>query len=205
MPRFPRILVTTVLSLVAGFDVQAATQQGSNAVVEEFFWYGCPHCGRLEPKLDTMLAARGGTVRVVRVPVARTMISRAHQRMYFALKQLGAEQRVHVAIREAITSGNTLLLTESAQATFLSARGVDPAAYRAAYESADVSHACEVADSEASAHGITAIPALVIRAQVVDPATVVSQARAKGKDLTGEDEVLGAMVSNVSAQLSDVQ
>ena len=46
-----------------------ATETGDKIEVLELFWYGCPHCYHLEPKLKSWLEAKPDYVEFRRMPV----------------------------------------------------------------------------------------------------------------------------------------
>ncbi len=44
------------------------TSSGDKVVVEEFFWYGCPHCSTFEPYLKAWEKTKPADVEFARVP-----------------------------------------------------------------------------------------------------------------------------------------
>jgi thiol:disulfide interchange protein DsbA len=190
--------------LLASLVAPAAIAQPTRATVEitEYFWYGCPHCARLEPKLQDMLARRGRANRFTRIPLNRNVFMAAHQRMFFALGRIGREHDLTPAVQDAIVSGHALLLTESSQAEFLSSHGVSESSYRAAYEAQSVSEACANADRAAHRLGIEHVPVLVIDgSKSVSPEAIVKAMAAKGESGFGEQAVLDAMIVEVDREI----
>jgi thiol:disulfide interchange protein DsbA len=70
--------------------------QGDKILVEEFFWYGCPHCYHFEPQVKQYLKTLPSNVRFVRIPVpGGSWVPQAQA--YYAFEQLGVLDKVHSA------------------------------------------------------------------------------------------------------------
>ena len=103
--------------------------------VTEFFWYGCPHCNAFNPVLEAWLQRQGSDVVFNRVPVAFDDRFVPHSKMYHALDELGLARKLTPAVFHEIHENHDYLLTEQSQVDFFTKLGVDPAKYKAAYES----------------------------------------------------------------------
>jgi thiol:disulfide interchange protein DsbA len=57
--------------------------------VIEFYWYGCPHCYHLEPKLSAWLAKLPKDVAFRRIPAVWNPRMEAHAKLFHALESLG--------------------------------------------------------------------------------------------------------------------
>jgi protein dithiol oxidoreductase (disulfide-forming) len=137
--------------------------------VMEVFWLGCPHCYALEPSVLAWLKSKPDYVSFVRVPVMWGPVHRAHARLFYTLEQLGRNDLVERAFDEihqyALSAqgqqsdlvqqhsalvGQNDEMTFQAQLDFAKANGVDPEAFRKAYNSAavnaDLQHAQEITD-----------------------------------------------------------
>ncbi|MDH3670072.1 MAG: thiol:disulfide interchange protein DsbA/DsbL [Gammaproteobacteria bacterium] len=129
--------------------------------VREFFWYGCPHCYRLEPYLDAWLEKRPPDVTYVRTPgVAKSWI--AHAKAYYAFEALGITDKVHRPFFDAIHKGGQKLTDESSIKTFLANYGVDGESFRKAFNSFGVRTQVEKAKQLNFRYGVESVPSVTI-------------------------------------------
>ena len=70
--------------------------------VEEFFWYGCPHCYVLEPYIQSWLTDKPPYIEFKRVPIMFGEVHRAHARLFYTLQALGKVDELH-STKAAIT------------------------------------------------------------------------------------------------------
>jgi protein dithiol oxidoreductase (disulfide-forming) len=131
--------------------------------VIEFFWYGCPHCNDFNPTLEAWLQHLGPDVVFKRVPVAFDDRFVPHSKMFHALDALGLAGKLTPAVFHEIHANHDYLLTEDAQVAFLSKLGVDPAKYKAAYESFSTSTALKQDTEMLASYKIDAVPTLVVQ------------------------------------------
>jgi thiol:disulfide interchange protein DsbA len=69
--------------------------------VVEVFWYGCPHCFRLESQLRRWIARQPADVRIRRLPAVLTESWRPAARLHYTLESLGRLDSLHAAVFEA--------------------------------------------------------------------------------------------------------
>lgn len=87
----------------AGNLISHADEYAGKVVV--FFWYGCPHCYRLESELrsskfDTAMSDFGYDV--IRIPAPLNSSWERHARLFYALENAGATHTDHFRIMGAI-------------------------------------------------------------------------------------------------------
>ena len=132
--------------------------------VLEFFWYGCPHCSAFEPTLDAWQKTLAADVAFRRIPVAFSEEPfGAHQRIYFALDNLGLVNSMHRKVFYAIHNDRMRLAKTDEIAAFMAKNGVDPAKFLEAYESFSVQTKAAQARKLAQAYKIDAVPALGVQ------------------------------------------
>lgn len=163
---------------VAGVDyIPVKTPQPTSAgpgkiEVTEFFWYGCPHCNRLEARLETWVKKQGKDVVFKRVPVAFDDRFEPHTRMFFALVALGREADMTPKVFHAIHEENNYLMTPQAQADFMAKNGIDPKKYLDAYNSFSTASNVKIANKTWNDYGINGVPTIAINGKyMVSPAT----------------------------------
>ena len=59
--------------------------------VREFFWYGCPHCFKLEPHMQTWLKKIPSDVYFLRTPAAMNKVWEQGARGYYVSEALGVK------------------------------------------------------------------------------------------------------------------
>lgn len=132
--------------------------------VLEFFWYGCPHCNAFEPTLDAWQKTLPADVAFRRIPVAFSEEPfGAHQRIYFALDNLGLVNSMHRKVFYAIHNDRMRLAKADEIAAFMAKNGIDSARFLEAYDSFSVQTKAAQARQLSQAYKIDAVPALGVQ------------------------------------------
>ena len=129
----------------------------------EFFWYGCPHCNTFEPLLESWLKRLPPDVSFRQVHVGFGAPHQTHQRLYYALEELGLLGSLHRKVFATIHQQNKRLLSDGEISEFASANGVDPAKLLAAMKSFGVNTKSTRARQLAEGYKIDGVPALGIQ------------------------------------------
>ena len=178
-----------------GYGVIAdATPPAATTPVEvvDYFFYDCPHCNDFNRPLEAWIAHEGGRIHVRRVPVGNAPVLMRHQRLYYALDQLGQAERLRDAIYSAIHEKGEKLETDDQIVQWVSARGVDATAFRSAYASAEVTARVAAGQAELARANIGTVPSVVIGGEwVVSPTTA-----------GGLTQALGVMTGRVGATIA---
>ena len=148
------------LSTPAPVSLPAA---GKKIDLIEFFWYGCPHCNSFEPLLESWTRRLPGDVSFRQVPVGFAVPHQTHQRLYYALEELGLLPTLHRKVFAAIHQQNKRLLSDDDIAAFISANGADAAKVVATMKSFSVSTKSTRARQLAESYKIDGVPALGIQ------------------------------------------
>lgn len=135
----------------------------SEVVVQELFWYGCGHCYHFEPALNAWLAKKPANVRFERVAVALNPGWVPLSKAYYALRQLGADERLHTALFDAVHKEHRPLGTAEQIADFVAGLGVDRAAFLKAFNGFAVDAEVRKAQQLARQYDITGVPAMVVQ------------------------------------------
>jgi thiol:disulfide interchange protein DsbA len=149
----------------AGKDYTAvATPQpvdGNKILVEEFFWYGCPHCNSLEPYINAYLKKLPANATFARVPVpGPSWIVQAQA--YYAFEQLGAVNKVHSDFFDSWHNKGKPLVDEASIADFAAQHGVNKDQFLAAYHSFGVKTQTERARQRFMAYRLDGVPTLIV-------------------------------------------
>ncbi|MDM7322175.1 MAG: thiol:disulfide interchange protein DsbA/DsbL [Gammaproteobacteria bacterium] len=132
-------------------------------VVQELFWYGCGHCYYFDPTLNAWLAKKPANVRFERVAVALNPGWVPLSKAYYALRQLGADERLHTALFDAVHKERRPLNTPEQIADFVASHGVDRESFLKAFNGFAVDAEVRKAQQLARQYGITGVPAMVVQ------------------------------------------
>ncbi len=132
--------------------------------VEEFFWYACPHCFRMESLLASWVPALPADVHFVRVP---DNLGRPegiiHQRAFYAAENLGVESRIHLPLMTALVVLHEPLNTPGALANFFETEAhVSRADFNSQFASFIVDGEVRSATLLSFVYGVTGVPSVVV-------------------------------------------
>lgn len=143
--------------------------------VNEVFWYGCPHCYKLEDPLNAWVAQLPDDVTFQRIPATMGDTWTAHARAFYAARQLGILDKVHEDFFDAIHQKGKHLTDPDEIAEFFSQYGVTKQAALDAIDSFGVKSEINQAHAKMRAYQLMGVPALVVDGHyVVTPQTAGS-------------------------------
>lgn len=159
----------------AGKDYRVLMSKGTvdkpNQIeVREFFWYGCPHCFRLDPFITTWLKTKPADVNFVRTPAALNPVWEQNARGYYAVELLGKEtETIHHALFSAIHDPlqPKQIFDQASLAAFYSTQGVDASKFNGLYNSFAVSGKVAESKKLAMQYQLEGVPALVVNGKYV--------------------------------------
>jgi thiol:disulfide interchange protein DsbA len=127
--------------------------------VIEFFWYACPHCNKLEPRLEEWMKKLPPDVVFKRVPVAFRDDFVPQQRLYYALEAMGKVDELHAKVFQAIHVNHELLNREDLILPWVAKQGLDPAKFKELYNSFSISSKSRRAAQLQDAYKVQGVPA----------------------------------------------
>ncbi|MGQ9831172.1 MAG: thiol:disulfide interchange protein DsbA/DsbL [Thermochromatium sp.] len=131
--------------------------------VLEFFSYGCPHCGSLNPLLKQWATTLPEDVVLKRVPVTFGRQAWANlARLFYALESLNALERLDQAVFTALHEQRVKLYTEQAILDWLADKAIDIQHFKDAFHSFDVQTKLGRADYLAERYQIDAVPTIAV-------------------------------------------
>lgn len=137
------------------------TRDANQIEVVEFFAYSCEHCFLFEPVLEAWHKRLPAGVTLRRVPVAfREVPFAMHQKLFFAIEQLGLVERLHGKVFTAIHMGKQRLDKPEGIAEFAKKNGVDPSRLMDAANSFAVAAKAKQANALATGYGVQGTPSL---------------------------------------------
>jgi thiol:disulfide interchange protein DsbA len=162
--------------------------------VVEVFWYACPHCFMLEPKLEGWAhTGKPAYVDLVLLPAMWNNVLKTHARVFYTMQLLG-KQNLHSEIwREINMKGNRLDTPEAIEAFFTS-RGVSQADFQKAFQGFAIDSKLMRAEDLNRRYKITGTPTIVVNGKYV---TDVSMAGGEDKLF----EVINALAAREKAAM----
>jgi len=130
--------------------------------VLEIFWYGCPHCFRLEPLTQAWKKNIPADVDFSFMPAVFGRSWDAHARAYYVSELLGITEKTHVAIFDGIHVEKRRLNSKDTLAKFFEQYGVSKATFEKQYNSFAVNSRLTQADAKIRAYGVQGVPALIV-------------------------------------------
>ena len=130
--------------------------------VIEFFWYGCPHCYRLEPYMEDWEKTKPSYVTFRRVPVPYDGLWNLHARTYYTAEKLKVVTKTHRPFFDAIHKERKTLTSQGAIAKFFAGYGVDISRFNDTFTSFSVEARMRLASKEADFYKISSVPTVII-------------------------------------------
>lgn len=157
---------------VAGKDYTVLSNPGTvekpgQIEVREFFWYGCPHCFRLEPSVANWLKTKPADVNFIRTPAAMNPVWEQNARGFYAVELMGQTEKVHRALFDTIHLKNQRLFDQKSLATFYKGYGIDDKKFNGLYNSFAVTGKVTQSKQLAQKYQLDGVPALVIDGKYV--------------------------------------
>lgn len=142
--------------------------------VEEFFWYGCPHCYAVDPLVKNWARGKAADVDFARVP---STLGRPegvlHAKAYYAAESLNVLDQVHPAMFDAIHQRHQHLNTEQEiAAVFNRASGIMPDVAISTMKGFAVDARARRGEQLAKSYGVVSVPVFVVGGKYMTSATM---------------------------------
>ncbi|SEK33720.1 thiol:disulfide interchange protein DsbA/DsbL [Nitrosovibrio tenuis] len=139
------------------------THSDNNIEVIEFFWYGCPHCFQLHPHIKAWLKRMPKDVSFRYVPAIFRPNWIPGAKIFYALEVLGARDRLHDKVYDAIHLDKIDLNKEDVLFDWVAKQGIDRQKFIDAYNSFSVQNQDVPRSTNMSkSYGLTGVPAVVV-------------------------------------------
>jgi thiol:disulfide interchange protein DsbA len=106
-------------------DKPVKTETGDLIEVRELFWYYCPHCFDLEPRVNNWLKSKPDSVEFVRQPAVFSDRWVNGAIFYYVLEEIGELDRLHGALFDAIHLHKTPFIDQDDFVDWLVDNGAD--------------------------------------------------------------------------------
>jgi len=131
-------------------------------LVQEFFWYGCPHCYTFEPFIKAWKKTKPANVEFVRVPAIFRPDWEIQAKAYYALSVMGVIEDVHGKIFEAIHKDKKRLNTLDTIADLVEKNGLDRQKFLTEYNSFAVDSMVRKAKKLQKEYEIQGVPSVAV-------------------------------------------
>lgn len=151
-----------------------APADAKRVTVEEFFWYGCPHCFAADPAVDAWKAKKPDYVDFQRVPnTLGRPEGEVHARAFYIAETLGVLDKTHTPLFAAIHQRHLpMARLEDIRKLYGDVAGVKPDDFDRATSSFMVDSRLRRADQLARTYQLTSVPTIVVGGQYVTNATM---------------------------------
>ncbi len=179
MKFFRSALAVLLLAFAAGAQAQAPAAlelgrdyirldkpypvvSGDKIEVIEFFYYGCPVCYELEPKLSRWYFNGPGTVLLRRVPALSSDNWDNFAKLFYTLDAMGQLGRLHWPVYDNFHFNGLKLNDEQVAATWVAHNGLDKQKFLSIYDSPQVQEKLATARVLMKALDIKGVPSIVV-------------------------------------------
>lgn len=146
-------------------------EPGDDVEVLELFWYGCPHCYRLEPAIEEWLDSKPAGATFRRLPAAASSRWVPHAKAFFAAEQLGVLDKLHEPLFAALHEQRRKLFSDEQLIAFAAEQGIDEQAFLEAYQSFPVDMKVRQSAELARRYQLSGVPAIVVNGKYITGVT----------------------------------
>jgi thiol:disulfide interchange protein DsbA len=135
---------------------------GDRIEVIEFFYYGCPVCYELEPKLSRWHFNGPGSVTLRRVPALSSDNWDNFARLFYTLEAIGQLARLHWPVYDNFHFNGVRLDEEAVAADWVAHNGVDKRKFQDTFRSPEIQGKLATARKMTRSYEIKGVPAIVV-------------------------------------------
>lgn len=153
---------TEKLDYQAVIPPQATQSKGKKIEVVEMFFFACPHCYKLEPKIEKWLKNQADDIEFIRIPAIIGPTWTAQARAFYIAEKLGIADEVRKKLFKSIHVDGKQIYNEYSVMTFFSELGVNPDKVLGLYESKEIMDLASQARVKTVKYGIRGVPAIIV-------------------------------------------
>ena len=136
---------------------------GDKIEVRELFWYGCPHCNRLEPVVLNWLKTKPANSEFVPMPAVFSQRWIFHAKVFYTLKALGIEKKAHPEVFTSIHAKKRPINNIKQLNKFLKANyDIDQEKVENAFKSFTVDSNMRAANAYSLKSSATGVPTVIV-------------------------------------------
>ena len=138
------------------------TSSADKIEVVELFWYGCPHCYRLEPYVSEWVASKPDDVEFILMPAIIGPPWELLAKAFYTAEFLDVQDKIHIALFEAIHNDKKKFNDEAAVQALFVAQGVSEQDFRNTFNSFAVSVKVNNAKLMTKRYAISGVPTIIV-------------------------------------------
>ena len=162
------------------YTVLGSTQPvetGDKVEVRELFWYGCPHCFKLEDGLEAWVETMPEDAAFVRMPAIFSKVWEQHAKIYYLFEAMGNLDEMHRKVFDAIHIDKQKLVKDDEIIEFAVEQGLDKQTVEETLESFTVSSKVNAAKTNIAKYQVTGVPAMVVAGKYLTDVTAAGGER----------------------------
>lgn len=148
------------------------TTTGDKIEVVELFFYGCPHCYRLEPYLETWHDNLPDDVEFVRLPAILGRGWELLAKAYFTADLMGVQDKVHRQLFDSIHKDRRKYTNDQQLRAFFVAQGIDGGEFDKMFNSFAVNVKLNNARLMTRRYKINGVPTLIVNGKYSSSASM---------------------------------
>ncbi len=137
-------------------------QTGNQIEVLELFWYGCPHCYKLEPVIEKWRTNKPKNAAYVRLPAILRDTWAFHARVYFTFEAMDMADKLHANFFDELHKRKNRIRTKDQLIPFLKANGVPTDQFFDAYDSFAVDSKLRHSQLMSDKYAATGVPTMIV-------------------------------------------
>ncbi len=141
--------------------VPVSTANGEIEVVE-MFWYGCPHCFKLDPHLHKWHQNAAQDVKLITMPGVLNPAWKLYAKAFYAAQVMDVSEKFHQPLFQTIHEQGRKITNQDALIRFIESQGIDGKKFLGAMDSMSVTAKVARAEKLGRQYGITGVPALIV-------------------------------------------
>lgn len=156
---------TATANAQTGYELLASPQATANPdkiEVQEFFWYGCPHCFQFEPHINDWKATKPDNVEFVNVAPPLNPAWKVHSQAFYAAQVLGVLDKFHEPMFNAIHKDKNPMRKPKDVMKLVESLGLDAEEFGKTMKSFNVDAKIRQSLQQARDAGISAVPTVII-------------------------------------------
>ncbi len=143
---------------------QPTLSNSGNDKVEivEAFWYGCPHCYRLQPLMDDYIHNAPDYVELRQLPVIFRIAWSMHARAFYIADALGIVEQSHAAFYKALHEDKRQMLTKEELQAFFADLGIGDKEFDSLFRSFAIQSNLRKSEIMQRRYGVSGTPTLIV-------------------------------------------
>ncbi len=145
----------------------AIEREDGKIQITEFFWYGCPHCYKLEPAMKAWLKTLPDDVVFSREAPALNKSWENHSRAFYASELMAVNDKLHEPLFHGIHRDQKPLRTQEQIVAFASEKGIDGKKFDSMMKSFAVQGRMNQARQDSITYRLTGVPAILVNGEYI--------------------------------------